>query len=108
MGISDVVEIVVTVAAAFGGYAAGKYGAWQGAASVNQLLQSRIDLLETDNKAKGDEITKLRAEMDVLKGMVTQRAEVQAVHEVVNRIEVGLAALGSTNGTGPVQPGTES
>lgn len=88
--IEAVVTIVGGIAGAIGGYRAGKSSELQGAASVNQLLESRMDLLERDNQILRDKCDRQQSEIDSLRGIVTQRAEVAEVRKIVERIEAKL------------------
>lgn len=50
------------------------------------LLQIQVTTLKEDKEAKAAELVELRARVEVLEGLVTQRAAVNEVREIVNRI----------------------
>lgn len=50
------------------------------------LLQIQVATLKENKEAKDLELTELRARVEVLESLVTQRAAVDEVKEIVNRI----------------------
>lgn len=89
----DVGTIVTAATAAIsltGGFIGGKkLGSGQAvsiAVDTVELLQVQVSSLVEKNETKEAEITDLRARVDILEGLVTQRAEVEAVHEDVRGV----------------------
>lgn len=71
----------------------------QAAVSLSELQQARIDALEASLTVKNQEVAELRERVEMLESLVTQRAEVEAVHaevvgvrQVVDRIAVRVSA----------------
>lgn len=87
MGIETIVAILVSLAGTIGGYVGGKRSgsstAVGTAVSVVELLQVQVEALTQKGAEKDELIADLRGRVEVLEGLVTQRAEVEAV-----RIEV--------------------
>lgn len=85
-------------------------GAWGGArysrsheaeiaSSTLDMLEARINELDRQNNEKSSRITELVSRIEILEGLVTQRAEVEAVHlevtevkGIVSRIAVKVGA----------------
>jgi hypothetical protein len=100
----DVVVTVLTglagvIGGFFGGKRLGNVQAQQTAVSVVELLQVAVAELERQGTSKDEQLTELRTRVDLLESMVTQRAEVDAVHVelkevrgVVDRIADKLGA----------------
>jgi outer membrane murein-binding lipoprotein Lpp len=79
-----IISAVVAVTTAAGGWSAGKRtsnrDAAQTAAETVDMLQAQVELLK-EYKEGGDlQIRDLRSRISVLENLVTQRAEVNAVH----------------------------
>jgi len=78
-----IVTVIVALGAALGGFVGGKRrsntAAVETAVGVVELLQVRIETLETGNSEKAETITDLRVRIEVLESLVTQRADVEAV-----------------------------
>lgn len=87
MDANNIVTVLVGVSGVLGGFFGGKrLGGNQAvttAVEVSELLQLAVDELRRKNAEKETELAELRARVDVLESMITQRAEVQAVHEEV-------------------------
>jgi hypothetical protein len=81
-----VILVVAAVASLVGGIIAGRAQALQGHASINQLLQSKVDFLENQNNGQAEQIARMELQLEVLKDMVTQRSEVAEVKAIVTRI----------------------
>lgn len=88
---------ILAISTAFGGlvggFIVGRQGALSSAASVNQLLQSRIDLLETDKAEKDTRIARLDSKVEALEGLVTQRARVDELHAKVDAVTTRIDAI---------------
>ena len=85
---SETIITVLTGAAGvaggfFGGKKLGASSESQAAVNTVELLQVAVAELERQGKSKDEELADLRGRVGVLEEMVTQRAEVAAVHEEV-------------------------
>lgn len=87
MDVNNIVTVLVGVSGVIGGFFGGKrMGSNQAvttAVGVSELLQLAVDELRRKNSEKEAELAELRARVDILESMITQRAEVQAVHDEV-------------------------
>lgn len=103
MDVGAILTVVGVVAAAVGGFFGGKRSGQSSAVGtavdVVELLQVQVGLLTEENGKKDMLIADLRARVGVLENLVTQRAEVEAVHlevvgvrNVVDTIAERLAA----------------
>jgi len=80
-----------------GGWLGARYGKQQvlaDAANTSSLsidviatLQAKVGLLEQQNSEKELNLVELLTRVEVLENLVTQRAEVEAVHEDVNEVK---------------------
>lgn len=90
MDIDAIVTVLTGVAGVTGGFIGGKkMGAGQAvsmAVSVTELLQAQVEILKQKGDSDAVEIADLRGRVGLLESMVTQRAEVSAVHEAVNEM----------------------
>jgi hypothetical protein len=93
MDTATIVTIVSVVAAAIGGLVAGKSSHLSSVTSVNQLLTSRIDLLDRQNTEKDAVITRLTSQVDALTNLVTQKAEVAEVKALVETMALRVEAI---------------
>lgn len=96
MGLEVVMAAALLIAASLGSYRQGKRGA---ALETVQLLETQINVLVEQNKQKDERIATLEGRVNVLNDLVTQRAEVEAVHmevlsvkECVDRIAAKVGA----------------
>lgn len=69
------------------------------AANTVEMLQTSVEDLVRQNEEKNNKITELVSRVEILESLVTQRAEVEAVHVevtevkgIVNRIAVKVGA----------------
>ncbi len=103
MDLNSIVSVVLPLAAAAGGLWGGKrIGSGQAvstAVDTVSLLQVQVSSLTEKNSEKDGQITELRTRIEILENLVTQRAEVEAVHtevtgvrEVVERIAIKVGA----------------
>lgn len=87
---NEYITLVTGVAAAAGGFYGGKRlgnGQAQSAAvSTVELLQVAVAELERQGRVKDDELADLRGRVGILEDLVTQRAEVEAVHVEVKEV----------------------
>lgn len=74
----------------FSGRITGRSSAQQIATDTVDMLQTQIQSLKDDKEVRDDELIELRGRVDVLENLVTQRAEVEAVHEDVRASRVVL------------------
>ena len=65
---------------------AGRTASSQIASETVEMLQTQVDVLKSDKEAKDLMILDLQTRIEVLEGMVTQRAAVDAVHEEVRGV----------------------
>lgn len=89
MGV-DVVTLAAALAAVigsyFGGKRQGKSDAVGIAVDVVELLQVQVEQLKNGAIEKDGLIAELRGRVEILEGLVTQRAEVEAVHSEVKGV----------------------
>ncbi|ATW69342.1 hypothetical protein HWB40_gp53 [Streptomyces phage Manuel] len=71
----------------FGGKRLGSNQAQETAVNTVELLQVAVSELERQGRLKDEEVAELRARVDILESMITQRAEVEAVHEEVRGVK---------------------
>jgi ubiquinone biosynthesis protein UbiJ len=101
MGVDAIINVLIGVAGVSGGFVGGKrLGNTQAvsmAVDVVELLQAQVEILKQKGEGDATEIADLRGRVGLLESMVTQRAEVGAVHDavdnmrqVVDRIEARL------------------
>lgn len=87
MDTGTLIAILGGIGALIGGIYAAWSGRMQGTASVNQLLQSRVEQLAEDVKTRNEIIANLREQVKMLTDLVTQKANVQAVQEKAEEIK---------------------
>lgn len=75
-----------------GGKRLGNNQAQQTAVSTVELLQIAVAELQRQNQIKVEEVADLRGRISVLEDLVTQRAEVEEVRVLVDKIAVKLGA----------------
>lgn len=92
MDANGIITILVGAAGVSGGYFGGKkLGSGQAvstAVEVVALLQAQVDTLEGNLDHKNHELEELKHRVSILEELVTQRAEVAAVHEEVKGVRV--------------------
>lgn len=83
MGVEAIIATLIGVAGIAGGWFGGKRTSDRGAVSIAtetvELLQVQIELLKAENG-------ELKARVEVLEALVTQRAEVEAVNREVQGV----------------------
>lgn len=85
--LSTAIVSIATAAGGFmGGRVAGRAASSQIASETVEMLQTQVDVLKSDKEAKDLMILDLQTRIEVLEGMVTQRAAVDAVHEEVRGV----------------------
>lgn len=76
----------------FGGKRLGNSQAQQTAVNTVELLQVAVAELERQGRLKDDELSDLRGRVSVLEDLVTQRAEVEEVRLIVDKIAEKVGA----------------
>lgn len=89
MSVDAIVNIIVPLVAVIGGWGVGRQGL---STQTVEMLRVQVETLERSNGHKDSELTDLRVRVEVLEEMVTQRAAVQEVKEIVERIAAKVAA----------------
>lgn len=97
--VNTVVISATAVGSFFGGRFSGRTAASQIAADTVDLLQAQIESLKDDKTERDAEVVDLRARVEVLEGLVTQRAEVEElgvkislVKDTVDKIAIRVGA----------------
>ncbi len=97
MGADAIITILTGAAGVVGGFFGGKRlgnaQATTAAVSTVELLQIAVAELRTQNKTKDQQIATLQGRVDSLEVLVTQRAEVEAVHIDVRESKVILRKI---------------
>lgn len=87
MGTETLVAIIISIAGTIGGYVGGKRtgnsNAVGVAVDVVELLRVQVEVLTRKGEEKDELIADLRGRVEVLEGLVTQRAEVEVVRAEV-------------------------
>lgn len=99
-------ETVITILTGAAGVAGGFFGGRrlgvstdaQTAVNTVELLQIAVAELERQGRTKDEELADLRGRVGVLEDMVTQRAEVAAVHEEVKGVRGVVNAIAAKVG----------
>ena len=95
---NDIITALVGTAAVTGGFFGGKRmgNAQASALAVDtvELLQVAVNELRQQAEQKNELIIELTTRVGVLEGLVTQRAEVEEVHAIVERIAEKVGASG--------------
>jgi hypothetical protein len=89
MDINTITGIIIPLAGIAGGFAAGRRGLSR---QTIEMLQIQVDLLKEENTDKTGQITLLEGKVNILESLVTQKADVAEVKEIVNRIAVKVGA----------------
>jgi len=103
MDLSAITNVATIIGVAVGGYAGGRIqgrgSASQVAADTVEMLQTQVELLKEDKETRDSELTDLRHRVEILEGLVTQRAEVEElgikvslVKDTVDRIAIRVGA----------------
>lgn len=102
MGVEFIVATLVSVAGVLGGYMKGKRDSRSAemaiATNTVELLQAAIDQLKEQVEAKDVLIAELYGRVQTLEGLVTQRADVDAVHEEVKAVKVVVDRIAESIG----------
>jgi hypothetical protein len=82
---------IIAVSTAVGGFATGRRTSSQDAIMVASetidMLQSQVEILKSDKQSKDAELGNLRARVEILEGLVTQRAEVEELNDKVSLVK---------------------
>lgn len=103
MDIGTALTAITAISTGIGGFASGRLSgrssASQIAADTVDMLQAQIETLKEDKEDKDSELINLRSRVEVLEGLVTQRAEVDElgikvilVKDIVERIATKIGA----------------
>lgn len=103
MGIEAIMAAIIGISGAAGGFYEGRRRGRESTVRVAvdtvELLQAQVATLAVDREEKDAVIMDLRARVEILESLVTQRAEVEVVHEeirgvrgVVDRIATRMGA----------------
>lgn len=65
----------------------GRTSASQIAADTVEMLQAQVGSLQDDKEARDSELTDLRHRVEILEGLVTQRAEVEELNVKVSLVK---------------------
>lgn len=90
MDVGTVLAAVAGIAGAAGGFVGGRRTATSTTINIAvdtvELLQAQVATLTSDREEKHALIADLRGRVEILESLVTQRAEVEAVHEEVRGV----------------------
>lgn len=93
MDTGTIITVLTGLGGVVGGFFGGKRLAVSTAVDVVELLQTAVNQLTEDQKKKDLQIAELKARIEILESLVTQKADVEAVRaevggvrEVVDRI----------------------
>lgn len=89
MDINTISGIAIPLAGVIGGWAVGRRGLSR---QTIELLQIQVSALKEDNADKTSQITLLEGKVNVLESLVTQKADVAEVKEIVERIAAKVGA----------------
>lgn len=89
MDINSITAIAIPLAGVIGGWAVGRRGLSR---QTIELLQIQVSTLREDNIEKAAQITLLEGKVNVLESLVTQKADVAEVKEIVERIAAKVGA----------------
>jgi len=96
MGIEAAITALVGVASMLGGFVGGRRTAGNESIEIAQqtveLLQSQVGSIKDTLREREDKLAELIVKVQVLEALVTQRADVEAVKEVVDRIALKVDA----------------
>lgn len=85
MGIEFILGVAIALAAVVGNYVGGKRNSTLAESTIN-MLTARMDVFERE----ATRIPVLQERISILEEMVTQRADVETVKQIVTRIEEKL------------------
>lgn len=84
-------NIATVLGVAVGGYAGGrmqgKSSASQVASDTVEMLETQVNILKEDKAMRDIELTNLRHRVEILEGLVTQRAEVEELNTTVSLVK---------------------
>ncbi len=89
MDIEMIVQIGTAATIAGAGFVAGRRGV---ARQTVELLQIQVDALKHSEQAKTEQVVALQGKVEVLEQMVTQKAAVEEVRVIVERIATKVGA----------------
>lgn len=83
MNVDSIIQLAVPIVAVASGWSIGRRGMSR---QTIDMLQIQVETLERGIGHKETELVDLRSRVEVLEGLVTQRAAVDEVREIVERI----------------------
>lgn len=90
MGIEALITLLIGISGAAGGYVGGKRNgesaALGTAMNTVELLQVQVNTLTSEGSSKDAIVTDLRARVELLEQLVTQRARVEEVYNAVEGV----------------------
>ncbi|HEY6021925.1 MAG TPA: hypothetical protein VIY48_19275 [Candidatus Paceibacterota bacterium] len=95
MDANAIIMIATTLSGVAGGFWSGKRsgnGAVTTALETVQLIQFQVETLTHEGVEKDHKISELQGKVEVLEGLITQRADVEGVRGVVDRIAAKVGA----------------
>lgn len=95
MDANAIIMIATTLSGVGGGFWSGKRlgnGAVTTALETVQLIQFQVATLTDQGVEKDHKISELQGKVEVLEGLITQRADVEGVRGVVDRIAIKVGA----------------
>jgi hypothetical protein len=91
MDINAITNVATVIGVALGGYAGGRMqgrsSASQIAADTVEMLQTQVEILKEDKEGSDAELVDLRHRVEILEGLVTQRAEVEELNVKVSLVK---------------------
>jgi len=85
----SIVQIAIPLVSVASGWSIGRRGLSR---QTIDLLRIRIETVTEENEAKKEELIELKTRVEVLEGLVTQRAAVAEVKQIVERIADRIGA----------------
>jgi hypothetical protein len=83
MDISTASQIAIPLVTMASGWSVGRRGLSR---QTVDLLQIQVNALKADRDEKAEELAELKSRIETLEGLVTQRAAVEEVKQIVERI----------------------
>jgi len=95
MDVATASQLAVLVAGIGGGWATGRRGV---ARQTVDLLQIQVAALKEEKVSKDVELSEIKGRVEVLEGLVTQRAAVDEVHEELKEVHHKVDRISSRVG----------
>lgn len=94
----DTVSIILVIAASIGSFWGGRKSS---RSDLLEMLQAEVEFLKQKNEEKDETIAELQGKLGVLESLITQRAEVSAVHEEVLAVKSIVQGIADHYGIRP-------